>query len=210
MCRLIGLFLLLVGCAVGQHAQPDLLLEERFVHVALRNDDGSSAEELVKWEGPIRVKVTGSQRYHEQVASHLTLLGDLTGRTTEMDAEWPNMVLDFSLREEDWWCFVSVTGQAGRLNAEISVRTDQSDHNIRRCIVQEMTQALGLLEDTDGRIDTTFSSAIGTDYLTDADRQLLAILYDDRLYDGMPRTEVLAMLPVIVADVEAAQEAVNQ
>lgn len=206
MSRLIAV-LLLVACTTNPAAAPDLSLADRFVFVALRNDDGSFKNELVKWEGPIRVQVTGSQRYHQKVAEHLALLGDLTGRTTEMDAEWPNMVVDFSRREEDWWCLVSVRGQAGRLNANISIRTDQSEHDISRCIVQEMTQALGLLEDTDGRRDTTFSSAIGADHLTEADRQLLAILYDDRLHDGMPRDEVLAVLPEIVADVEAEQEA---
>lgn len=201
MSRLIGLCVLLAACATDSVAVSDLTIENRFVLVALRNDDGSPKTELTKWEGPIRVQITGSQRYRDQVASHLALLEELTSLTTEMDANWPNMIIDFSLREKDWWCFVSVSGQAGRLSANISIRTDQSQHNIQRCIVQEMTQALGLLEDTDGRRDTAFSSAIGTDHLTELDRQLLAILYDNRLKDGMPRDDVLTLLPTIVADI---------
>lgn len=206
MFRLLCLCALLTACAANSLSSPDLSIEDRFILVALRKNDGSPNEALIKWEWPIRVQMTGSQRYHDQVATHLALLGELTGLTTEMDAEWPNMVVDFSLREKDSWCLVSVRGHEGRLYADISIRTDQSQHDIQRCIVQEMTQALGLLEDTDGRRDTTFSSAIGTDYLTEADRQLLAILYDDRLKDGMPRDEVLTILPTIVAEIEREAE----
>lgn len=209
MTRFSAVLLLLVGCASDPLSAPELSLAERFEAVALR-EDGRPAEELVKWSVPIRVMILGSQQYRSEVASHLQLLGQLTGLETEMDSLSPNMLVEFSLRNETAWCEVAVFGRNGRLRAEITIRTDQSDANIRRCIVQEMTQALGLAEDLDGRRDTTFSSGIGTDHLTDSDRQLVAILYDDRLYDGMLRAKVLAILPEIVADVEAAQATRSQ
>lgn len=212
MVRLVFVFLLLAGCSAPAMA-PDLNLHDRFELVALREEDGSAAAQLLKWQSSIRVMVTGGPQYRDAVAEHLALLGELTGLQTEMDAYNPNMIVNFGPRLEDSWCRLSVggpTGRPGLLSSEINIRTDQPDDEIQICIVQEMTQSLGLLRDLDGRDDTNFTSYGDIRELTATDRQLLAILYDDRLYSGMPRAEVLAVLPAIVADVQAEQEAANQ
>lgn len=91
----------------------------------------------------------------------------------------------------------------------IGIADDLFAEHIHSCIVQEMTQTLGLYGDLDGRTDTNFASRGGAPKLTQYDRQLLVMLFDDRLSDLMPRADVLAILPEIVADVEAQQGAVT-
>lgn len=202
----IGLAATLNACSADPVLAPDLSLADRFEYVTLRDRDGEPVDELIKWQAPIRVAVTGERDNEEEVAEHLALLGELTGLSTEMNSSAPNMRIDFSLRVEESWCRVDITGRAGSIRSDISIRTDQPDHEIGRCIVQEMTQSLGLVRDLDGRTDTNFTSyGFAVRDLTESDRQLIAILYDPRLHDGMPRDEVLAVLPEIVADVEAAR-----
>ena len=102
-------------------------------------------------------------------------------------------------------------GPPTRYFAEVHIWIAIPDREIRQCIAQEMTQAMGPGGDLDGffgsRQDTVFASWGGALELTSADLQVLRILFDDRLRPGMPRDQVLAILPEIVADVEAQQEA---
>ena len=201
--------LLLAACVGGPSSAPNLSLSDRFELVALRNRDGTQKDELIKWNWPIRVSITGSQTYHREVADHLALLGELTGLQTEMDAAQPNMIIDFSRNSDDAWCKFSIRGRGGRVYSEIIIDTDQSDLEIRICIIQEMTQSLGLVRDLDGRSDTNFTSYGRIDHLTKSDRQLIAILYDDRLRPGMPFDNAMAIVRQIVAEM-AVEESLEQ
>lgn len=200
MSRLIVL-LILAACTADPATRPNLTLAERFELVALRTNEGTPQAELIKWNWPIRVRVTGSEQYKERVTSHLELLGELTGLPTEMDSNQPNMFIDFGPSVEEAWCQARITGRGGQLRSQIRIRTDQPATEIGRCIVQEMTQSLGLLRDLDGRTDTNFTSyGFSVTDLTEIDRQLVAILYDPRLRPGMLREKVLEILPEIIAD----------
>ena len=210
MARLIVLSLVFAGCAANPITAPDLPLADRFEMVAFGIHNGSTRNDLWKWSWPIRVRVTGDQSYHQHVADQLGLLGELTGLTTEMDSDRPNMVVDFSLREERSWCRYFLDHTTSRYSARISIRTDQPPSEIRRCIVQEMTQPLGLLNDLDGRTDTNFTSYGRIIEFTESDRLLLEILYDRRLLDRMPREEAMPIVRQIVAEMEAEQEAASQ
>lgn len=209
MIRLVTLLVLLTSCTSGAHG-PDLTLHERFVQTAMTDETGQPFDPLLKWTWPIRVRIIGSEDHRDRVIEHLVTLSELTNQPVEMDSDRPNMTIEFSRRRSDWYCRFDLSGPAYHYRASVFISTDQPDRHIKRCIVQELSQAMGFLADTDGRTDTTFSSGIGTDYLTDADLALFAVLYDDRLYSGMPRDEVLAILPEIVADVEAAQATQSQ
>ena len=202
----IAVLFLVAGCTSPATA-PDLSLHDRFVLTAMTDGDGQPFDPLLKWTWPIRVRIVGSQDYRDLVVEHLALLSELTGQQVEMDSDWPNMTIEFSSRRAEWYCHFSLNGPTYLFRTTVFISTDQPDRHIRRCIVQELSQSMGFLADTDGRRDTTFSSRIGTDYLTEFDLALFATLYDDRLYSGMPRDRVLAVLPEIVADVEARQDA---
>jgi hypothetical protein len=124
------------------------------------------------------------------------------------------MVVEISNRETPSTCRVDYVPTSDGWRPEIHIWSELRPQHIRRCILQEMTQALGPGGDLDGhfgsRPDTVFASYQTAGHLTDEDIAVLRILYDDRLYHGMPRDQVLAILPAIVADVEGEQEATNQ
>lgn len=134
-------------------------------------------------------------------------LGEITGLPVKMDADSPTMTIEFSRRNRRLYCFYQLTGSPGAYRAFIYIATDQPVRHIRRCVAQELSQAMGLLADTDGRRDTAFSSGIGTDYLTDADLALFSILYDRRLMASMPRSEAMPIVRQIVSEMEAEQKA---
>lgn len=204
---MIAALLLVAACAPKPSLAPDLPLADRFQMVAFGTHNGRNYEDLWRWSWPIRVQVIGDRTYATEVASHLALLGELTGLHTEMDATWrPNMVIEFSGGVTQSWCRLDLQRGGTRFSSQIYISTDLPDWEISLCIRQEMTQSLGLLNDLDGRTDTNFTSYGRVSELTAADRQLLSILYDDRLHDGMARDHVLAILPEIVDDVKAAQD----
>lgn len=195
---LLGFCMLVVGCATN----PPIPLQDRFEAVAFGRDVSAR---LWRWERPIRPEFIGTDRYRPLVERHFSQISEITGLPVEFDSDEPNVTIEFSRRRDDVWCEVEWSGSTNFYYAKVYIDTSQSAHHLLRCIPQELTQFLGLFYDTDGRTDTTFSSAIGTNYLTGADIQLLRVLYDPRLEPGMIRSQVHTILPEIVADVEAAQ-----
>lgn len=204
--RAIGIAVLLVVAAVAggcTSTDPPISLADRFEIVAFEPQEaGIFQDRLFRWERPIRVRIIGSQNYRDQVASQLAQISELIGAPLEMESGRPNMTIEFSTRDRDWFCYFDLIGQPHHYVAEVYIATDQHSHHIRRCISQELSQAMGLVGDTDGRRDTTFSSAIGTDYLTEADLALFEILYDRRLRAGMHRDEAMPIVRQIVSEME--------
>lgn len=205
MVRMLALFLL-VGCATSA-MDPELSLRDRFVLTALTEDDGSSKLFVDRWERPIYIEYQGPQRFRQDVAEQIALLGQITGLPVKMDANRPTMFVEISDRDTRATCQVEFS--QGSPGAHVHIYSRLTDSHIRSCIIEELTQAMGPSGDLDGpfgsRTDTIFASRGGADHLTKQDIAVLLILYDDRLYDGMARDEVLAILPDIVADVEEAQ-----
>lgn len=193
------LALVLAGCS-SPAMDPNLSLHDRFVLVALHRDDGSKVDDLLRWYAPLTVFYDGPEEYREDVFAHMELLGELTGLETGEDEMFAKMRVEISDRDTGSTCEVQTSGGGAR----VYIWEDLPPAHIRRCIVQEMTQALGLGGDLDGpvgsRSDTAFASYGGSPNLTSYDIALIGILFDDRLRNGMSRERVLAVLPEIIAD----------
>lgn len=210
----------LTGCATPN---PPLTLAERFERVALRDDAGRPVDNLMKWSRPIEVGYVGDPAYRDDVMRHAELLGQIAGlpvRYVEFEENMLVRIVDrLELRDQanaaaaglygrdfgpdvtsGFSCFASWHGSASRYYASVGIADDLPDWQIRRCIVQEMTQILGLFGDLDGRTDTNFTSGGKVVDLTEDDIALLHILYDPRLVSGMSREQVLAILPDIIDD----------
>lgn len=69
------------------------------------------------------------------------------------------------------------------------------------CIHEELTQALGLMNDSDEVRPSIFNDDQEFALLTEHDEYLIRILYDRRLHPGMTAEEVRAALPEILAEV---------
>jgi hypothetical protein len=78
--------------------------------------------------------------------------------------------------------------------AVVFLRTDRGDRTIEGCLVQQTTQALGLMHDLDPSAESVFGDAGKYVALTQQDRLMLRMLYDPRLKPGMGwgETEPLA------------------
>lgn len=62
---------------------------------------------------------------------------------------------------------------------------------LRACVVEELTQVLGLPNDSDAVKPSIFNDQSGYFELTGHDRRMLKMLYDPRITPGMPRKEAL-------------------
>ena len=69
------------------------------------------------------------------------------------------------------------------------VRSGRGQRTVKGCLVQEVTQVLGLMNDLDPGADSIFSDSGRQVALTERDRQLLRLLYDPRLRPGMSWAE---------------------
>lgn len=210
---LVAILAVLAACAPTP--LPELGMAERFRLVGFRDDMGQPMR-LHKWTDPILLSAVGADAdQYKIVEEHVALLGSLTGLEARIEDDQPNMVVMFGTVEElqpylDNWaqsgnrvslpgfyrsdCFAMTGSADGEAFAMAFIRSGQSPRMTRLCVVQEITQALGLIGDIDGRWDTNFASWGGSDDLTAADRDLIRILYDDRLRHGM--TEAVGM-PIV-------------
>ncbi len=215
MFRLFAFVLLLAGCS-SPVMSPDLSLHDRFVLTALTDDDGRPLETLGRWEAPMRLRYEGPDEYRSVVERQLIELGEITGTAVTLISDAPNIEVEISDRETGSTCQVQIFNEGRQVHgvptldfADVHISTELHDARIRQCIAQELAHIFGPLGDLDGiigsRSDTVFASYGGATRITEQDVAILRILYDDRLYHGMPRANVLAVLPEIVADVEAGR-----
>ena len=189
----------------------DLSLHDRFVLTALTHDDGTPLERLRRWRGPIRLYYDGPEEYRDAVYRQAVQLAAIAGEPVAW-APYPerNLFVEISDRDTPSNCQITFFGPPTRYDADVHIWSELSPQHIRRCIPQEMGHALGPSGDLDGpfgsRSDTVFASYQTATELTPQDIAVLRVLFDDRLRPGMPRDEVLAILPEIVADVEAERQ----
>lgn len=208
MSRWVVLLIILGACATSQATAPDLSLVDRFDLVAFREDDGRVNEKLWRWDRPISVHYIGPEEYRQDVYRHAAQLGALTGKIVVVEGEFSNMIVEISDEDTGMTCMAD-TGTIDP--ALIHIWSGLRPAHIRSCIVEEMTQSLGLIGDLDGvfgsRSDTIFASYTNVGHLTEADIALIKILYDRRLHHDMTREEAMPIVRQIVAEMEAGQEA---
>lgn len=104
-------------------------------------------------------------------------------------------------------CMVRVlTGQEGITRAQAVIVSDEGDFLFNRCLVEEILQGLGPLND-----DPTLSASVFNDTSLHTrfmlhDRYVLNMLYHRQLHPGMNRQDVEALLPRVLADVRSYVE----
>jgi hypothetical protein len=101
-------------------------------------------------------------------------------------------------------CFgiYSVNSHSEIVRAVIGIPTDRaaSAGKLRACVVEEMTQVLGLPNDSDEVFPSIFNDSSIDDELTELDRMLIRLLYDPALPPGMERDNALARIEVLAVD----------
>jgi hypothetical protein len=213
--------LLAADGAVGQQAKsraawpPPEVLARQFERVAFSSEFGGEyrAGRLIRWQGPIRVRLAGHfpDRFRVEVERQLAELRQLSGLAIDIaeatsEAAPAQMTLEFSNSrggtsfdpEAPCRTLIWETGYVVR-RVQIYI-TPYPDEVRRHCIAEELTQALGLADDSRLVRDSIFNDASARQRIAPWDALMVRVLYDARLRPGMHKTEAMPIVRRIIAE----------
>lgn len=193
-------------------------------------DKQMASEVVAKWQGPIRVAVQGqpAPRHLEFLAQHAATLTSLTGIPIEIlppGAGGSNFTAVFvpranmarvkivgvpqslvdKLAAAGGCYFLSWQKPVGTIVGAVTVvNVQREEHLIKHCILEEMTQSMGLPNDTDLIRPSIFSDRDTLVVHSRADMILIRALYDPRLAVGTPRLTALKRVRPIIAEIDAS------
>ncbi|MCS6122643.1 DUF2927 domain-containing protein [Shewanella baltica] len=201
-------------------------ITQAFSEIALKNEYDVAKHRVRKWRIPVRVFVehqVGDRALHTQlVQMHLAHLAEITGH----DIQLVDTLLDANLhlvftRQSQWESEVnrlmgpssaknvhgSVCMAKFALNAKseierawviIPVDQAQMHGKLVACVVEEITQVLGLPNDSEKVFPSIFNDKTPQDLLTGLDFILLKLLYSPNIRAGMTAAEVKAPLQILL------------
>ncbi len=197
----------LPGSAAGRsprHVQVPPLAElvGQYRRVALSAEFGGAYRRgrVIKWNGPIVARLQGpnAERYMGEVLRHFSLLAKLTGlRFRVLAPNAPpsvraNMTITFIYNggrgpadlERACRADVFTNRNLVILRARITISADW--RRLRRhCILEEVSQALGLMNDSNYLFPSIFNDNSKQQRLSPWDRMVIRAHYDPRLRPGM-------------------------
>lgn len=98
-------------------------------------------------------------------------------------------------------CIVrTVFGRRGITRSDALIVSDEGDARFRRCLVEEILQGLGPLNENDAAPQSVFNDTSRITNFTPFDRVLLNMLYDPRLRPGLSQAEAEPLLPAVLGD----------
>ncbi|MGE0735095.1 MAG: DUF2927 domain-containing protein [Alphaproteobacteria bacterium] len=165
---------------------------------------------LIKWTGPIRIRILGSyaQRFRPEVQAQIDLLVALSGLSIQIvdgaATQRANVDINFSPRGRYWSlepeapCRTIFFDRSYAIErVEVFINPDDLDLR-RHCVVEELTQALGLSDDSTLIPDSIFSDESQRDTLAPWDEIMVRVLYDPRLRPGMTKQEAMPVVARIL------------
>ncbi len=87
--------------------------------------------------------------------------------------------------------------------AVVLIPTDQGRFVVRSCVIEELTQGMGLFNDSDAISPSIFNDSSPNMILSDHDRILLQTLYDPRLQPGMIWTQAEPIVRQVIAELRS-------
>lgn len=97
-------------------------------------------------------------------------------------------------------CLVGVTTEEGRIVSSTAVIVADDDAVFSRCLVEEVLQGLGPMNDHDSLVHSVFNDTSEHTGFTAFDRALMNLLYHPAVRPGMTGAEVHQVLPVALRD----------
>ena len=210
--------LLLAGGAEAQSRntwpRPEILARQ-FERIAFSSEFGGEyrAGRLIRWQGPIRVRLAGHfpDRFRIEVERQLAELRQHSGLAIDIagaggEGQPAPMTIEFSTSrggttfdpEAPCRTLIWETGYVIR-RVQIYI-TPYPDEVRRHCIAEELTQALGLADDSRILRDSIFNDASARRYIAPWDALMVRILYDSRLRPGMHKREAMPIVRRIIAE----------
>ena len=216
--------------AAGQDRPTNDQLIGYFETVVFGNEvPGREATIIRKWDGVIRYKFGGItavvERSRGAAEAHMAtpdaffefaIRGDCGGRPWRADDNlglrtrpgWRRRGWRWLRNRQILWeprapdaFFLATTTPGGALQAaRIIINSDNIPEVVEHCLVEEITQALGLPNDDPGIIPSIFNDTLQLDALSFIDQVLVRVLYDPRLLPGTPRVDAIAIARAILEE----------
>ncbi|MCF7495291.1 MULTISPECIES: DUF2927 domain-containing protein [Vibrio] len=193
-------------------------VEIAFYNVALQHEYSQGNKPLAKWKQPIKIWIdhrVGDEELHQELTElHIRHLSEVTqhpitivNKESEANVKWiytrqgqwvseAKLVLKLKSTEHlnNAICTAGYrTNSKGEIvYAGIVIPVDQarSRGKLVACIVEEITQVLGLPNDSDKAYPSIFNDHTPEDLLSPLDMVLLKLLYEPELKAGMTKSEV--------------------
>jgi AcrR family transcriptional regulator len=176
---------------------------------------GEDSTVVRKWSGPMRVAIYARDplRYRQLVLPHLDHLRRVTGLDIGLvdNSEPDQNAYVFVFGREQFYAYAEQhlgPGKNPRTNRFLAcfgyfhangrkdideitavIPSFISDEEIRACVVEEVTQAIGLPNDSNSANPSIFNDDDAYQDLTWQDELFLRVLYDPRVRSGMTRAE---------------------
>jgi hypothetical protein len=101
-------------------------------------------------------------------------------------------------------CLVRVLStSAGISRSDAVIVADEGEFLFRRCMVEEILQGLGPVNDDRSLNESVFNDMSRHSTFTDIDRHILNMLYHPAIEPGMTKLEARRVLPAVAAEVQA-------
>ncbi len=207
-----GLAAAVAACAGRPAADP--LAVRQFAAVAFSAEMGGAGREghLVKWTRAPAVAVTGldAERYRPRVRQRLRRLKAVTGLDLRLappggrDARLRVLFLPpAAVRAASGApapCYVTVDSRAGVIRRATVRIAPRSPALVGHCLAEELTQAMGLLDDSPLDRTAIFYEGSRRTTLSRRDRLMLRLLYHPALKPGMTRARAMPVVRRLVAE----------
>ena len=206
-------------------------IAQSFYEVALGSEFGGNALKIHKWVAPIRLfadhRVANETLHNSLLDAHIAHLIKITGMDIQRvssaqqsnfrfiftrESELKSLLKRYSggasvKHERGAVCLASIRTNA---NAEITSATvyipvdrARMHGKLVACVVEELTQALGLPRDSEKVFPSIFNDRTPDDLLTGLDDILLRVLYDARINAGMNQARLKGIVPQIINELNA-------
>jgi Protein of unknown function (DUF2927) len=224
--------------------QNPAFLKQAFMEVALKNEYESGAKTVRKWQQPIQVwivdKTENAELHSRLTRMHLAHLSSITQHPIALanspheanvtlifttQANWAgdvNRLLGAGAAKELHHA-VCIAGfsqdKQGAINrAGVVIPADQAHmhRKLTACIVEELTQIMGLPNDSEKVFPSIFNDKTPESLLTGLDALLLKMLYHPEVKIGMRAKQVMPVLDRLIAQwqqdgtIENAEKNVRQ
>ena len=226
--------LMFIQSVAAQPWQKSAFITQSFYEIALGSEYGNSPLIVQKWNKPIRIyvehQVTDTKLHDELLNAHIRDLRSITkldiSRVSSRSKA--NIRYYFTSQQKLPALVRATSGQStlkhlkgsvclatmranssGRIqSAVVYIPVDQARMHAKlvSCIVEELTQVLGLLRDSDAVFPSIFNDHSHNDSLTGLDITLLKILYSSEIKSGMDRAKLKPLLRKIIRSMENGGE----
>ncbi|MEH7826544.1 DUF2927 domain-containing protein [Gemmobacter denitrificans] len=216
----------LVATAPLQISRSNAEIAQDFLDLEFRMESGRPLPMMTRFEGPIRVAMTGKvpptaqgdltrllSRFRSEAGIDIRQADGPAQITVEfvprstIRKTYANVACFVAPRVSSWEEYKSARG-TGQLDWATLTRRDRvaifapadaSPQEVRDCLHEEMAQALGPLNDLYQLSDSVFNDDNFHTVLTGFDMLVLRLHYSPGLRNGMTRDEVAAALPGLLA-----------